>query len=251
MLRTFLLRLLVASMLVTALGAFAAPGAAVSTLINYQGFLRSTAGSPINGNTDLSFTIYDAATGGTPLWTEAHPATAVSNGDFAVLLGGITAFPASLFSNGSLWIETSVAGVPLTPRRVLGASPFALRAAYAETGLQGPTGATGPQGPAGPTGPTGPTGATGPVGPTGATGPQGLTGATGATGAQGPAGPAVATSAVCMSNASTGAPGCASICTSVVANVRGATPCNVTSSTGSCSAAATTGTIAQCCVCHP
>lgn len=251
MMRSILLRLLVASMFVTALGPFAVSRAAVSTLINYQGFLRATAGSPINGNADLSFTIYDAATGGTALWTEGHLATVVSNGDFSVLLGGINAFPAALFSSGSLYIETSVAGVPLAPRRVLGASPFALRAAYAETGLQGPQGATGPQGLAGSPGPTGPTGSTGPVGPTGATGPQGLTGATGATGAQGPAGAAVATSAVCMSNASTGAPGCSSICTSVVANVRGATPCNVTSSTGSCSAAATTGTIAQCCVCHP
>jgi collagen triple helix repeat protein len=252
MMRTLVIRIATGLAFAAALATCTTSEASVSTLINYLGFLRDAGGSPITGSTSLEFAIFDVATGGTALWTEAHPGTVVNAGNFDVLLGGTTAFPGTLFSQGSLWIETRVAGVPLAPRRVLGAAPFALRAAYAEAGLQGPQGAAGPQGPQGPVGATGPVGAIGPVGATGATGPQGLTGPQGATGPQGPAGPAVATSAVCMSNASTGAPSCSSICASVVVNVRGVSPCNVTSSTGSCSAAVSqSGTIAQCCVCHP
>lgn len=230
--------------------------AAVSTLVNYQGFLRDGAGNPTNGAVDLQFAIFDVATGGTALWTESFAGVAVVSGNFNVLLGSVTAFPPSLFTSGSLWIETRVAGTPMMPRRVLGAVPFALRAAFAEAGITGPQGPQGPQGIQGPTGPAGPIGLTGPAGPTGPTGPQGLTGPTGPQGLQGPAGPATSTSAVCMSDASSsGSPSCSSICvTGVVASIRGVTPCNVTSDTGSCSAAispGSVGTVAQCCVCRP
>ncbi|RME06059.1 MAG: hypothetical protein D6812_02185, partial [Deltaproteobacteria bacterium] len=46
----------------------------VSRFINYQGLIRDVDGFPLNdGPHDLTFKIYDAATGGTVLWSEVHP----------------------------------------------------------------------------------------------------------------------------------------------------------------------------------
>jgi collagen triple helix repeat protein len=229
--------------------------AAVATVINYQGSLETNAGAPVNGPASLSFSIYAAEASGTPLWSESHPGTLVTTGVFEVLLGSRAPFPVAFFSEGALWLETWVNGSVLTPRRLIGSQPFALRAAYAEVGSQGITGPTGPAGVQGAQGPQGPTGARG---PTGATGPRGPTGATGPTGNTGPVGPTVTTSVACGSNLSTGSPSCASICTQgVVANIRGNyapsgfTMCSVTgTNNGSCTAAVSqVGSIAQCCIC--
>ena len=103
-----------------------------------------------------------------------------------------------------LWVEVMVNYKKLSPRRKLGAVPYAVEALNpgpkgdkGDTGAQGPkgdkgdTGAAGPQGPKGDKGDTGATGAQGPkgdkgdTGATGAQGPKGDKGDTGATGAQG------------------------------------------------------------------
>lgn len=228
--------------------------AAVATVVNYQGRLATVGGTPVNGPADLAFAIYTVPTGGTALWSESHPGTSVTSGVFEVLLGSVAPFPSPFFSQGSLYLETSVAGSALTPRQLIGAQPYVARAAYAEAGSPGLTGAQGPIGNTGPQGAQGPTGARGPTGPTGARGP---TGATGATGATGPAGPTVTTSVMCGSNLSTGSASCASLCTQgVAASIRGnfapsgQTMCSVSGSNGTCTAAVSqVNSIAQCCIC--
>ncbi|HXF48884.1 MAG TPA: hypothetical protein VNL73_05605, partial [Verrucomicrobiae bacterium] len=43
---------------------------AVPQLINFQGILKDGGGNPVaDGSYSVTFTIYDAATGGTTLWT--------------------------------------------------------------------------------------------------------------------------------------------------------------------------------------
>lgn len=140
---------------------------------------------------------------------------------------------------------------PVGPQGPTGnAGPAGLAGAI---GPQGPTGDTGPtgapgdagaQGLPGATGPQGPQGDTGAVGPQGAQGPQGNTGATGPQGPQGPQGPSGVTvsttsNAICVNaDLSSSAPanaGCGCAPGKFVSGVTG-DPCNVTSSTGKCSA---------------
>ncbi|MCX5905353.1 MAG: hypothetical protein NTV89_18220 [Proteobacteria bacterium] len=59
----------------------------VPQLINYQGKLTNAGGSPLNGTFVMSFTVYDAESGGTSLWTETQSSVAVNNGVFNVILG--------------------------------------------------------------------------------------------------------------------------------------------------------------------
>lgn len=162
----------------------------------YQGRLEQE-GYPANGNYDLTFSLWDAPTGGNRVGNViSEPAYPVQNGLFSVSL----AFPGA-FTGTQLYLEVAVNGVAL-PRQPVATAPVAQ---HALNGVVGPTGATGPVGAQGPTGatgaagtigPQGPTGATGAAGPTGVTGPtgaqgiQGVTGATGATGSTGVTGPA-------------------------------------------------------------
>jgi hypothetical protein len=103
--------------------AMAAP---VGTAFTYQGQLKN-AGSPANGNTNMSFSLWDAASGGTQqgstLTFTGGTAVNVSNGLFSVQLDfGVNPYTA----NAARWLEISVNGTPLTPRQPLAPTPFAL-----------------------------------------------------------------------------------------------------------------------------
>jgi len=60
--------------------------AAIPTTMDFQGFLTDPSGNPINGNQSVTFTIYDAVSGGNNLWTETQTVS-VSNGLFNAVLG--------------------------------------------------------------------------------------------------------------------------------------------------------------------
>jgi len=142
----------------------------------YQGRLEQN-GLPVNGSYNLSFSLWNQATGGTQIGSTIHePAYPVIDGVFSISL----AFPGA-FAGDQTYLQVSVNGSPL-PRQPISTSPVAQ---YALTGSRGATGATGPAGAAGATGAQG---LAGPTGPTGATGAAGATGATGQTGIQGPTG---------------------------------------------------------------
>lgn len=126
-----------------AVAAMAAPALSAPTIITtitYQGFLKDSGGLPITGSPTLAFNIYAAPTGGAALWTEAHAATPVSVGLFNVQLGSINPFPASLFLGTALYLETVVTGTALTPRALIGSTPYAIyayRAAVADSVVGG------------------------------------------------------------------------------------------------------------------
>lgn len=155
-----------------------------TTTFTYQGNLTSN-GQPANGDFDLTFTLFDAVTGGNQIGTpNVVTSLPIANGRFTTDLDFATAF-----AGQQLWIEVTVGTQTLSPRQPVNSVPvaqFALSGIAGPTGPAGSTGATGATGlkstipgPTGPTGGGGPTGATGTIGPTGPTGTTGATGPTG------------------------------------------------------------------------
>ncbi len=112
--------------------------APVGTAFTYQGRLTD-GGNPANGSYDLTFTLYDDASGNNVV---AGPLTnslvTVTNGQFTVALD----FGADVFAGNARWLEIAVETngattfIALTPRQQLTPTPYAI---YAESasGLSG------------------------------------------------------------------------------------------------------------------
>ncbi len=99
--------------------------AQVPQVINYQGQLTDASGNPANGTFTIVFSIFGAATGGTALYSETQSVT-VSNGVFNVLIGSVNPVPLNLFdSSPDRYLEITVNGTVLTPRRRFGSVPYA------------------------------------------------------------------------------------------------------------------------------
>jgi hypothetical protein len=128
-------------LLLMVVGAFimsASPSrAGIPHLINYQGMLTDDAGIPINEPRDLTFTIYDALTNGTALWTETHTAVPIEDGLFNVILGGgTTPVPDSVFDEPERYLGIKVGSDPeLTPRIQLTSVGYAYRALLADSAV--------------------------------------------------------------------------------------------------------------------
>ncbi len=126
----------------------------VPQVISYQGRLADTTGAPMAAtapiNRKMVFSLYDAPTGGTRVWTEQQFVT-ISAGEFSVLLGNGTPLGAfthgpldKVFSSGStsLYLELQVdngdtvidaADTPISPRQRIVTSGFAFRTHSAES----------------------------------------------------------------------------------------------------------------------
>ncbi len=111
-----------------------APGPSATT-INYQGNLTAPNGAPKNGSFDMSFAIYNAASGGTYVWgPETHNAVPVSNGIFNIGLGSKTSggIPTTVW-NGDRYLQITVGGETLSPRELIRSVPIAGMALKAES----------------------------------------------------------------------------------------------------------------------
>lgn len=111
----------------------AAPTISASTvpeLLNYQGYLTDSSGTPLDGSYQVTFSIYDAPSGGNQLWTETQAAVQVSNGRIAALLGGINPISPMLFVNyKDTFIGVKVGSdSEMTPRQRVHSVPYALHA---------------------------------------------------------------------------------------------------------------------------
>jgi hypothetical protein len=119
--------LAVAAVLGLALPAFAQVSPAPS-LINFQGRLANASGTPVpdGSNYTVTVSLWDAATGGNPKWSQTLNNVTVKSGVFSALL---TADTAGLFNGASLWLQVQVGSDPaMTPRQQIGSVPFALKA---------------------------------------------------------------------------------------------------------------------------
>jgi len=166
----------IAAVLMT--GAAAMNASAVTpqtTAFTYQGQLNDGGALPGGVTYQFTFTLYDAANGGSVVGTPITQAILVTTGglfttdlDFG-----------QIFNGNQYWLEikvgTSLANQqPLTARQPITAVPiaqFAMNAAG--SGTQGPQGPQGAQGATGASGPQGAAGAQGAAGPTGAQGANG------------------------------------------------------------------------------
>src|SRR3989338_122928 len=113
--------------------------ATAPSIITYQGKLLNS-GAAVDATTSIKFLIYDDPTGGTLQYTaggtDAVPAAIsvfVSDGIFSVNMGaaGTNNVTSSIFSDSdTLYLEVTVEGTVLTPRKRLNSSPYALNSAY-------------------------------------------------------------------------------------------------------------------------
>lgn len=124
------------SVLVLTLALFSGSSAwAIPQSLNFQGLLKES-GVPVNATRDMTFKIYDAASGGTLLFIEAHTGAntvTVSTGVFNASIGDLTAggIPLSVFSGGVDYIEVTVGATTLPRQKVtsVGNAFFAAAAA--------------------------------------------------------------------------------------------------------------------------
>jgi hypothetical protein len=129
---------------ILALTLLAAPAfAQVPQDMTYTGRLVDSLGDPLAGPVNLQLRIFDAATGPTLLYSEAHLGVALdAKGGFSVQLGLGTSpsgtFAAALFSEADRWIEVAVGGGALTPRQIIGSVPFAWIAEHANKFVRDP-----------------------------------------------------------------------------------------------------------------
>jgi hypothetical protein len=101
--------------------------AAIPRKINYQGRVTDGAtGEPLPGSHEMVFRIYDAASEGSPLWSEEQVVTADSGGVFSAILGSVS--PMGISFDAPCWLEVEVDGEVLSPRREMVSVPYAFRA---------------------------------------------------------------------------------------------------------------------------
>jgi len=104
--------------------------------ISYAGTLTDPQGEPREGPLNLTFRIFGAPVGGTPLHAQTIPNVMVRKGQFAVLLGPFTD-PVFAQGGGERFIEVQVGGeAPLVPRPQLSSVPYAQRTGSVD-GAQG------------------------------------------------------------------------------------------------------------------
>ena len=114
--RRFRLVVMLAFLVVGAIFAQSTP-----QVIKLQGSLSQSGVGPVTGTVTMTFTLYDAPSGGTALVIIGPQSIIVSGGLYDVELP----FPQSAFSGPERYVEVNVNGETLAPRVRLGSSPFA------------------------------------------------------------------------------------------------------------------------------
>jgi len=107
---------------------------AIPQTIQYQGKLTDISGVGENDTLDIRFRVFDVETGGDSLWAMTVADVPIVHGMFDVNIG-----PIDLPFDEQYWLEIIVDGNTLAPRVQLTSSPYAFRAAVADsfTGVGG------------------------------------------------------------------------------------------------------------------
>lgn len=95
---------------------------------NYQGYLESSGGEPLDATVNISFALYDAAQGGSVVWTESHSQVKVSNGVFHLVLGSVNPFQNSQLAGERYLGITVGSDAEMSPRQPLTSAFYAMRA---------------------------------------------------------------------------------------------------------------------------
>jgi hypothetical protein len=95
-----------------------------------QGVLLDKDGEPLEGNVQMTFSLYDAPVKGKQLWSETQTLLA-DRGLFVAYLGTAKPLALSLFlEHGNVWLAVKVADDPEMSRVFLGTVPFSAFAQY-------------------------------------------------------------------------------------------------------------------------
>jgi hypothetical protein len=111
----------------------AATATSAPTLMSYQGFLADNSNSPMSGSFPMTFKVFSDSTSATLLWSESYASVSVGNGVFNVILGSVNPLPRIVFSGAKVWLQTSVSGNDVLPRRPIVSVPYALHATFADS----------------------------------------------------------------------------------------------------------------------
>jgi subtilisin-like proprotein convertase family protein len=113
---------------------FAAQAAVPSTM-SVEGSLYSSGGGPAaDGNYNIVFSLYKDAVGGNPVYAEGPVIVSVKGGLFSYILGSKTPLTASALANlPTAFLGIKIESDPELSRQQLSSSPYALRAAAAES----------------------------------------------------------------------------------------------------------------------
>ncbi len=116
-------------------GGGAAAEVALGTGFTYQGRLRN-GGSPVTGNCDIAFGLWNALSGGTQAGITQTVTAAVADGYFTTGLNGAGQFGPAAYNGQARWLALAArcpsgggAFTPLSPRQPLLAAPYAQYAA--------------------------------------------------------------------------------------------------------------------------
>jgi hypothetical protein len=122
------------SAVVILLGALSSAHADVPTTINVQGILLDSGGDPVTVMSNVTFTIYDAATEGTSKWSNTRSITPDDQGRFNVTLGELSPIPETVFDDPDRWLGIQVELDPeMDPRMKLTSLGYAYRALDSDT----------------------------------------------------------------------------------------------------------------------
>src|SRR4051812_6890363 len=99
--------------------------AQVPQKLGYQGRLLKADGTPEAGVVKVTFSLFSAATGGSPLWTEDQnvPPT---DGFYSLYLGDVTPLPANIFDGSEKFLELTTNSLALVPRQRVASVPYAI-----------------------------------------------------------------------------------------------------------------------------
>ncbi|HDR17029.1 MAG TPA: hypothetical protein ENN79_16385 [Desulfobacteraceae bacterium] len=105
---------------------------AVPQEINYQGYLTDAEGNPLNDSVAMTFSIWDAPSAGTQLWSENHEPVMLTEGVFNVVLGSSVPITAAML-DGERYLGITVGiDAEMVPRLCMTAAPYAMKAADAD-----------------------------------------------------------------------------------------------------------------------
>ena len=108
----------------------------VPHLVKFSGTVRDDQGRLQSGIVGITFSLYKDQDGGAPLWLETQNVQADANGHYTVMLGVTSSegLPMDFFtSNEARWVGVQPQGQSEQPRILLVSTPYALKAADADT----------------------------------------------------------------------------------------------------------------------
>jgi hypothetical protein len=120
----------VSAALMASASAFAA--SSVPATLTQQGRILDASGMPVVSKLKFVFTVYDAATAGTALWTETQNIT-LDDGYFSAELGSVTPIPDGVFDGSVRYLGVTVGSdAEMSPRQAVTSVPYAMKAATAD-----------------------------------------------------------------------------------------------------------------------